>query len=335
LQLPLSSGSGANGDCPLANGSSSLQSSSPYRQLAIEAQRGGLSPPLSAFPGWATCTFAIARRERVAYLYMPKAGSTSLRILMEQSYRLRPAWRLPGGIERDDTFVALPSVAMPRKWMLDFYPGRFIEEPHSGRLVSNQSVAGIDCYYKFSFVVDPLDHLIAGFCEVSSWTKQPEHQCASALRDGNISEPLRLLFDSEVSRLHRLLTRNEGALARLYRAVVGGAKQAIDVHYAPQHWLLRAAAACGQRLDFVAKLSPKSWEALRQDMTARGYTPPRPLPKGKRNGKSFSSLTAMFLRAASAETVRMACASVAGEYAALRLPPRRDGLCATAGEGRP
>jgi hypothetical protein len=281
------------------------------RQMAAVVQLGKLSTPLDAFRGWATCAFAISRRERVAYLFMPKAGSSSIRAVLHAGYNLGPGvHRFPGDFHPDDTYFAAPPGSLPREFMLSFYQGRFVEEGGpGGPLQSNQSVPSLEGYYKFTFVTDPVDHLVRGFCQVQFWKKD---LCLQAVRSGAPSEELVHNFAREIWRIYRVL---------------GGDGRHLDVHLAPQLWLLRAAARCGEKLDFAARLSEASWAALAQDMRARGYMPPGPLLSSG-NKKSFANLTAMLFATASAATVRRACATLSDEYALFGLPPRADGLCA-------
>ncbi|KAG8466387.1 hypothetical protein KFE25_002143 [Diacronema lutheri] len=280
--------------------------------LAALAQHGELGTPLRAFRGWATCGFAIARRERVAYLYMPKAGSTTIRHVLASSYGLAPRGSFPGGLHPNDTFFALPGTAYPREWMLSFFQGSFVAGPtERGAVRSAQSVASLRGYYIFTFVTDPVDHLVRGVCEVLSWRRG--QMCMRAVREGRISAELRALFARTVGAIHAAL-RGDG--------------EPLDVHFAPQRWLLRAAASCGVRLDFVSRLNATAWGFLQRDMAARGYAPPGALVSERGNRKAFANLTAMLFSSASLATVRAACATVAGEYAALRIVPRVDGLCA-------
>lgn len=283
-----------------------------FAALAAVAQHGDLGTPLAAFHGWATCGFAIARRERVAYLYMPKAGSTTIRRALVSSYGLQMRGIFPGGLHPDDTFFALPGSAFSREWMLSFYQGRFVPGPPSGEsVVSAQSVSNLSGYYRFTFVTDPVDHLVRGICEVLSWRRG--QMCMRAVRENRISAELRGLFGRTVSQIY-------GALS--------GDGTSLDCHYAPQLWLLRAAASCGVQLDFVSKLNASSWTYLQHDMAAHGFTPPGPLLSEERK-RSFANLTRMLFRTASFATVRKACATVAGEYRLLRIPPRKDGICAS------
>ena len=280
------------------------------RRMAAVAQLGPLPTPLDAFRGWATCAFAISRRQRVAYLFMPKAGSSSIRAVLHAGYNLGPGvHRFPGDFHPDDTFFAAPPDSMPRDFMLSFYQGRFAEDGPGGPLRSNQSVASLDGYYAFTFLTDPVDHLVRGFCQVQFWQKD---LCLQAVRSGAPSDELVRNFALQVWRIYRVL---------------GGDGRHLDVHLAPQLWLLRAAAHCGVKLDFAARLSEATWAGLAHDMRAHGYVPPGPLRSGG-NKKSFANLTTMLFATASAATVRRACSTLADEYALFDLPPRADGLCA-------
>jgi hypothetical protein len=280
------------------------------------------------FLGWATCAFAVAKSDRVAYLYMPKAGSTTIRNRLKHAYGLRGSEGFPGGIHPNDTYIALPIVALPKAFALWFYQGRFVSDPGAeGGLRSVQSVSSLDGFYRFTFVVDPVDHLIRGVCQTLSSRFHARNPCLRAVQTGQMSRKLREEFAAAVQQISTALHSHAKA------------KFKVNMHLAPQLWLLRAVVKCtGRPLDFVANFNSSTWDELNRDMARRGYRPPGSLSmlsasaasvtSELKNQNSFSSLTAMVFRAASPETVRMACETVAGEYAAFGLPPRVDGICA-------
>lgn len=291
-------------------------------RLAAVAQHGALSPPLSTFFGWATCAFGVSQTDRVAYLYMPKAGSTTIRSVLEKTYGLRPHALFPGGLHPDDTFIAFPPTAAPRSVLLRLYGEKFApDRTVFGGLRSTQPIQSIDGFFKFTFVTDPSDHLVRGVCELLSWRLRSvrrklatEDLCMHAMSTGRVSFELRVAFARAVSDV--------------YSALHGRHSRSLNVHLAPQAWLLRAAAACGQRLDFVARLGSEGWDDLRQYMADAGYRPVGPLEAERKNQKSFGSLTALVFRDASIATVHKACAMLRTEYETLGFPPRKDSICA-------
>lgn len=83
--------------------------------------------------------------------------------------------------------------------MLSFYQGRFVAGSWFGQPVrSAQSVSTLAGYYKFSFVVDPFDHLVREICELISWERGKK--CNAAVREGKVSAELRGLFERAVTQ---------------------------------------------------------------------------------------------------------------------------------------
>lgn len=118
--------------------------------LAGRINQARLPFPVERYPkkfmyGWAARTFAYSPRDRVAYLLMPKAGSSSIRAVMIREYGLKPRSYADGltakGSLRDVDRVEA------------YQPGVDVRSLHS--------------FYKFTFVTDPANHFVAGVCEAN------------------------------------------------------------------------------------------------------------------------------------------------------------------------
>lgn len=134
------------------------------RALAAQLSNSSLPLPEERYPrtflnGWAARTLVISRENRVAYLMIPKSGSSSIRAVLIRDFRVKPNLRQPnrlGGI--------LDKFRLPVRSAMDVRQLRDV--------------------YVFTFIVDPVSHFVAGICEVN------KNKCHEATVQGRVGAKL-------------------------------------------------------------------------------------------------------------------------------------------------
>lgn len=208
------------------------------------------------YQGWAVDGFAVSHEHRVMYQFMPKSGSASIREVFAREYGyLDPA---------------------NRRWK---FPSMNTNRRTTVRIGNSSNTREFDGYFKFTFVRDPLEHLIAGARELH---KDPRD--ALSLFRGTDPQDLHLVSDDP-----RGLT---------------------DGHMAPQGWLMRRVAERGFALDAAYHLDANGWQCLQSEMKQRGFKAPGDLPQT--NALHTSSFDGI-----DADTLRSLCTVLEPEYTCL------------------
>lgn len=273
-------------------------------QLARRVQETNLSHVRPrAFRGWAEGSFAIVpgvhpsstpMKPGLAYLLMPKSGSTSIREVLHRDY----------GMKLD---MSEPASLKPRN---TYRPGK----------LGGANASEVRSRYRFTFVVEPAGHLIKGICQGGSTPIR--RLCHGAVKaDGHILPHLVPQVERVVADIRDALDgRKEGLDSHLApqswilrRSRLDPDLIAVGAHY----------------LDYVAPLSGQGWADLRIALLSRGLHALGPLVRERPDG--FSSLTEGLFRSMSPRMRAVACDMVVEEQAIFAIdwpgPNRVRRLC--------
>lgn len=121
--------------------------------------------PKSWLYGWAARTLLVSHEDKVAYLLMPKAGSSSIRGSLIRDFHLKRNRKVVprlAGVADKHRFV-VHKRGMDLEWLRS--------------------------YYTFTYVNDPVSHFVAGICQVN------RNKCARAVRMQRVDAQLAHHFE--------------------------------------------------------------------------------------------------------------------------------------------
>lgn len=121
--------------------------------------------PRSWLYGWAARTLLVSHQDKVAYLLMPKAGSSSIRGSLIRDFHVKQNRKV------------VPRLAA----VVDAH--RFVVHKRSTNLEWLRS------YYTFTYVNDPVSHFVAGICEVN------RRKCSYAVQSQKVEAQLAHNFE--------------------------------------------------------------------------------------------------------------------------------------------